>query len=97
MHILTYILYFFRCNIYIMSFIGDAYAKFTGATPTEAPPTGATPTEAPPTEAPPREGKKFLGIFGGSRRRRRRCTKKHRHSSACKKLKARKSKGRKRR
>lgn len=33
------------------------------------------------------------GYGGGSRRRRSRCTKKHRHSSACK----RKSKGRKRR
>jgi hypothetical protein len=37
------------------------------------------------------------GFGGGSRRRRSRCTKKHRHSSACKKLKAKKSKGRKRR
>jgi hypothetical protein len=49
-----------------------------------------TPTEAQTTQTTENS---YAGQDGGSRRRR--CTKKHRHSSACKKLKAKKSKGRK--
>ena len=42
--------------------------------------------------------KKTREMAGGSRRRRRRCTKKHTHSSACKrKSKGKRTKGRKRR
>jgi hypothetical protein len=72
----------------IGSAIGSAGTGPTGNTGAE---TGTGPTGAETgTEALVKE-KKWYEFWNGGSRRRRRCTKKHRHSSACK----RKSKGRK--
>ncbi len=68
---------------------GQAGTEADGQAGTEA--DGQAGTEAVGQAATKPEEKKWYTLWGGSRRRRSRCTKKHRHSSACK----RKSKGRK--
>ena len=91
--------------------VSNMFSKATSSlegliTPTSAAPSVAAPSVAAPlvaVAAQPVAVKKTwaqtFGINGGSRgRRRRRCTKKHRHSSACKRMrKGKRTKGRKRR